>query len=119
MRVDQPLPGDLVIRPRADGVSLIPHSVFVITRWPDSERVIAGPYQSAWYALTQATRLLTDRAGYIWRDHARHHDGSESHRGCPPRQAAGAHWGTALIAAWTAGRSSIGRASAGSRTVNR
>lgn len=69
---DKPLPGDLVIRRRRDPSHLRRAvDVFVITHWPDSETVVAGPYQSYAYALQQARRLLRDRAEVIWYDHAR------------------------------------------------
>ena len=52
--VDKPLPGDLVIRPRADQTESHPRTIFVITSWPDADRIVAGPYQSFGYALRQA-----------------------------------------------------------------
>jgi hypothetical protein len=69
MRVDKPLPGDLVIRCRP-GMSLREQSVYVLTHWPDADTVIAGPYQSFGYALRQAGNMRTDPSIYIWRDHA-------------------------------------------------
>jgi hypothetical protein len=70
---DKPLPGDLVIRCRQDHV--LPFNrvvnVWVITHWPDTENIVAGPYQSYNYALEQSQRLLRDRSDFIWRDHAR------------------------------------------------
>jgi hypothetical protein len=73
MRVfDKPLPGDLVIRARQEHSHLKRTvDVFVVTHWPDAERVVAGPYQSYSYALQQARRLLKDRSEVIWFDHAR------------------------------------------------
>ena len=70
MRVDKPLPGDLVIRRRLDGRSLRDPDVYVLTHWPDTETVVAGPYQSLGYALRQAQERRTDRSIYVWRDHA-------------------------------------------------
>jgi hypothetical protein len=71
MRVhDKPLPGDLVIRERADRSGLIVQTVYVITSWPDPEAVVGGPYQSFGYAVRQARESLTDPSEYIWRDHA-------------------------------------------------
>jgi hypothetical protein len=71
VRVDAPLPGDLVIRRQADESRLTKGEVFVITCWPDPETIEAGPYQSYGYALRQAQRLLKDRSERIWYDHAR------------------------------------------------
>jgi hypothetical protein len=67
---DKPLPGDLVIRPRADRTGLLSTTVFVITVWPDAERVVAGPYQTFSYAVSRARLRLTDPSEHIWRDHA-------------------------------------------------
>lgn len=69
---DKPLPGDLVIRSREDRTTLRVLDVWVITHWPDTETVVAGPYQSYGYALQQARRLVRDHSEQIWRDHARH-----------------------------------------------
>ena len=69
MRIDKPLPGDLVIR-CLPGPNARNRSAYVITLWPDAERVVAGPYQSFGYALRQAQQLITDPSIYIWRDHA-------------------------------------------------
>lgn len=68
---DQPLPGDLVIRARtdADGPRVI--DLYVITQWPDAEKVIGGPYQSLWYSLRQAERIAKDLSIRIWHDHAK------------------------------------------------
>jgi hypothetical protein len=71
VRVDAPLPGDLVIRARRDQSTLRLGQVFVITYWPDAETIIAGPYQSYGYALRQATGMQRDRSVRIWYDHAR------------------------------------------------
>ena len=71
VRVDAPLPGDLVIRRRRDESLLRRGEVFVITPWPDPETIVAGPYQSYGYALRQAGGLLKDRSVRIWYDHAR------------------------------------------------
>jgi hypothetical protein len=68
---DKPLPGDLVIRSREDRTTLRVLDVWVITHWPDSETIVAGPYQSYGYALQQARRLVRDRSEQIWRDHSR------------------------------------------------
>ena len=70
MRVDQPLPGDLVIRARVEHVGPLAQRVFVVMHWPASDRVIAGPYQSFGYALRQAAALVKDQSVYVWRDHA-------------------------------------------------
>jgi hypothetical protein len=75
MRVkDKPLPGDLVIRARHDRTGPLAVTVFVITSWPDAERVLAGPYQSFSYALTRARLRLNDPSEHIWRDHALAHE---------------------------------------------
>ncbi len=68
---DKPLPGDLVIRTREDRTTVRKVDVWIITHWPDSETIVAGPYQSYGYALQQAKRLVRDRSEQIWRDHAR------------------------------------------------
>ena len=47
MRADQALPGDLVIRARQDRSGPLPITVWVVTRWPDTDHEVAGPYQSA------------------------------------------------------------------------
>ena len=70
--VDKPLPGDLVIRPRADQTESHPRTIFVITSWPDADRIVAGPYQSFGYALRQARERQGDPSKYIWRDISRH-----------------------------------------------
>lgn len=71
MRVnDMPLPGDFVIRARSDRSGPLATSVWVITEWPDAERVIGGPYQSFSYALTRARLQSRDPSVRIWRDHA-------------------------------------------------
>jgi hypothetical protein len=67
---DKPLPGDLVIRARQDRTGPLVLRVYVITSWPDAERVIAGPYQSFSYALTRARLRSRDPSEHIWRDHA-------------------------------------------------
>jgi hypothetical protein len=71
VRVDAPLPGDLVIRCRRDESVLRRGEVFVITHWPESDTIVAGPYQSYGYALRQAHGMLKDRSERIWYDHAR------------------------------------------------
>lgn len=71
VRVDSPLPGDLVIRRQADPSRVGRGEIFVITCWPDPETVEAGPYQSYGYALRQAHGLLKDPSERIWYDHAR------------------------------------------------
>ena len=71
MRANQPLPGDLVVRTRQDRPGPSPTDVFVVTRWPDADDVLAGPYQSASYAIRQARLLPHDRSGRLWRDRAR------------------------------------------------
>jgi hypothetical protein len=71
MRVDQPLPGDQVIRTRQDVSGVRATSVFIITHWPDAETIVGGPYQSFGYALRQARSAVRDRSEKIWRDHAR------------------------------------------------
>jgi len=77
MRVHaHPLPGDLVIRARQDRVGLLALT-YVVTRWPDPETIIAGPYQSASYAIQKARHQKQDRSERIWRDRAR---GSEPER---------------------------------------
>ena len=70
MRVEQPFPGDLVIRARVEHVGPLPQTVFLVMRWPENDRVIAGPYQSFGYALRQAAALEPDWSVCIWRDHA-------------------------------------------------
>ena len=65
-----PLPGDLVIRQRKHRTGARMHVVFVITRWPDADTVLGGPYQSYGYALRQARGIVTDGERQIWRDHA-------------------------------------------------
>jgi hypothetical protein len=70
VRVDAPLPGDLVIRCRRDESRLRDGDIFVITYWPDPDTTIAGPYQSYGYALRQAQGMLKDRSERIWYDHA-------------------------------------------------
>ena len=69
--LDKPLPGDLVIRRREEQSHLRPVDVWIITHWPDSETIVAGPYQSYAYALQQARRFVRDQSEQIWRDHAR------------------------------------------------
>lgn len=73
MRVhDKPLPGDLVIRCRAEqGPIRRVTDGWIITRWPDADTTVAGPYQSYNYALQQAPRLSRDRSVLIWRDQAK------------------------------------------------
>jgi hypothetical protein len=70
VRVDAPLPGDLVIRCRRDESVLRRGEVFLITHWPDADTIVAGPYQSYGYALRQANGMLKDRSERIWYDHA-------------------------------------------------
>lgn len=70
VRVDAPLPGDLVIRCRRDESLLRRGEVFVITHWPHTDTTVAGPYQSYGYALRQAQGMLRDRSERIWYDHA-------------------------------------------------
>lgn len=70
VRVDNPLPGDLVVRRRLDEAVVRRGEVFVITHWPDAETIVAGPYQSYGYALRQAQGMLKDRSERIWYDHA-------------------------------------------------
>jgi hypothetical protein len=70
VRVDAPLPGDLVIRCRRDESLVRRGDVFVITHWPDADITVAGPYQSYGYALRQAHGMLKDRSERIWYDHA-------------------------------------------------
>jgi hypothetical protein len=70
VRVDAPLPGDLVIRCRRDDTRLRRGEVFVITHWPDPDTTVGGPYQSYGYALRQAHGMLKDRSERIWYDHA-------------------------------------------------
>jgi hypothetical protein len=70
VRVDAPLPGDLVIRCRRDEFILRRGDVFLITHWPDADIIVAGPYQSYGYALRQAQGMLKDRSERIWYDHA-------------------------------------------------
>jgi hypothetical protein len=72
LRVDAPLPGDLVIRLRRDDSVVRRGEVFVITHWPDADTIVAGPYQSYGYALRQAHGMLKDRSERIWYDHAPH-----------------------------------------------
>lgn len=67
---DKPLPGDYVIRSRAIEGTPRRQDVWVLTRWPDAETVVAGPYQSYSYALRQAAKSAKTEAR-IWRDHAR------------------------------------------------
>ena len=74
---DKPLPGDLVIRPRHDRTGPLALTVYVITAWPDAERVIGGPYQSFSYALTRARLTLRDPSEHIWRDHAVAHEAEQ------------------------------------------
>ena len=71
VRVDAPLPGDLVIRRHPDESVLRRAAVFVIMQWPDAETVVGGPYQSYGYALRQAQAMLKDRSERIWYDHAK------------------------------------------------
>ena len=72
MRTDQPLPGDLVIRSRRASRSAVRREdVYVVTRWPNAEAIVAGPYQSFSYALTRARRMAGDPSLRIWRDHAK------------------------------------------------
>lgn len=66
---DRPLPGDLVIRRRADLAH--PVDVYLITRWPDAKSMVGGPYAAYCEALKAARELLKDRYGYIWYDYAR------------------------------------------------
>jgi hypothetical protein len=68
---NQPLPGDLVIRQREERIVVRSVDVWVITHWPDTDTLVAGPYQSYGYALQQAKRLVRDHSEQIWRDHAR------------------------------------------------
>jgi hypothetical protein len=68
--LDKPLPGDLVIRCREERSTFRTIDVWVITHWPDPDTVVAGPYQSYAYALSQARRLVRDKSEQIWRDHA-------------------------------------------------
>ena len=68
---DKPLPGDLVIRCRQERLHVRAIEVWIITHWPDTDTIVAGPYQSYAYALQQARRLVRDRSEQIWRDHAR------------------------------------------------
>ena len=70
MRVDEALPGDLVIRWRVNGEGLR-SNVYLITRWPDAETVVSGPHQSLGYAIHEARRLRKDPSIRIWRDHTR------------------------------------------------
>ena len=70
VRVDAPLPGDLVLRRRQGEMRLGRGDVFVITHWPDPDTIVAGPYQSYGYALRQAQGMLRDRSERIWYDHA-------------------------------------------------
>lgn len=70
VRVDAPLPGDLVIRLRPGESVIRRGDVFVITHWPDTDTIVAGPYQSYGYALRQAQGMLKDRSERIWYDHA-------------------------------------------------
>ena len=70
VRVDAPLPGDLVIRLRPDESIIRRGDVFVITHWPDTDTIVGGPYQSYGYALRQAQGMLKDRSERIWYDHA-------------------------------------------------
>jgi hypothetical protein len=70
VRVDAPLPGDLVLRRHHDETRLRRAEVFVITHWPDADTIVAGPYQSYGYALRQAQGMLRDRSERIWYDHA-------------------------------------------------
>ena len=65
---DKPLPGDLVIKDRSRNPLV---SEWVITHWPNDDRVIAGPYPSFDYARQQAHRFVHDRSNYVWRDRAR------------------------------------------------
>jgi hypothetical protein len=72
MRIpDTPLPGDIVIRCREDGTSLRKNDTFVLTRWPDTDTVYGGPYQSYGYALRQARSMIGAADGRVWRDHTR------------------------------------------------
>jgi hypothetical protein len=66
---DRPIPGDLVIRRRFD----LTHSagIYVVTRWPESEAMEAGPFPSYAAALTAARQLVVDRYAFIWYDYAR------------------------------------------------
>jgi hypothetical protein len=69
----EPLPGDFVIRRRAERHAYFPRpvDVWVVTHWPDADVITAGPYQSFNYAFEQAQRLVRDPSEFIWRDHAR------------------------------------------------
>ena len=70
MRIpDKPLPGDVVVRCRGLGLRL--DNEWVLTRWPDAETVVGGPYQSYAYAFQRARRLVEDSSVWIWRDYAR------------------------------------------------
>jgi hypothetical protein len=71
MRVDQPLPGDQVIRTAQDSSGVRATRVVIITHWPDSETIVGGPYQSFGYALRMARDNVRDRSEKIWRDYAR------------------------------------------------
>jgi hypothetical protein len=76
---DKPLPGDLVIRCRQEHVLPFKRTVnvWVITYWPDTDNLVAGPYQSYNYALEQSHRFTRDRSDFIWRDHARAGDAEQ------------------------------------------
>jgi hypothetical protein len=69
--VQKPLPGDLVIRPREDRSGPQALIVYVLTRWPDAEQVVGGPYMSYSYALKKAHERREDARDYVWRDLAR------------------------------------------------
>ena len=66
--LDQPLPGDIVIRHLPS--KGLRDGVYVLTHWPDADTHTAGPYQSYGYALRQARLLIKDASVRIWRDHA-------------------------------------------------
>jgi hypothetical protein len=71
---DKPLPGDLVLRQRAERLPAFSTRVvdaWIVTIWPEKEIVTAGPYRSYVEALEQVARPVCDRPLLIWRDRAR------------------------------------------------
>jgi hypothetical protein len=68
---DKPLPGDLVIRSSAEWNGVRRTDVWIVQHWPETEVIVAGPYQSYGYAFAQAKKHVKDRHEWIWRDHAR------------------------------------------------
>ena len=67
---EKPLPGDLVIRAVPNASAFAHHHAFLVTKWPDADAIVGGPYQSYGYALRQA-KVIADARMMVWRDHAR------------------------------------------------